>query len=46
MLTNLARFALLAMLMAACAGCGGGDPDDERASTEPVDCLAKPEACR
>ena len=37
--------ALLSALLLALAGCGGGEEED-RATTEPVDCRARPELCR
>lgn len=35
---KLSIVALLALLLAALAGCGGGDPEDGRRTTEPVNC--------
>lgn len=40
-----ARFALAALLVLL-AGCGGGSPDDEPVTTQPVDCSARPDPCR
>lgn len=38
------RFMCVLLVSLLCA-CGGGD-EDEQATTDPVDCKARPETCR
>lgn len=40
--------AFILALLIALMGCGGGDPivEDDRVSTGPIDCHARPELCR
>ena len=43
----LAVMTFVLGIVVALPGCGGGDwPEDERATTGPVDCKATPELCK
>ena len=42
----LAVMCLVFGVLLALPGCGGGDWEDERATTDPVDCKSIPELCR
>ena len=44
--SRLLQIALLVWVAVLLTGCGGGDADDDRPDTQPVNCKLTPELCK